>query len=148
MMSNKQQNPVLKRHLSVPLTQEEVLKAGEDLARRHADLGCLEDQLKSVKEDFKNRITQAETDINACSRLIRDKFEFRDVDTQETIDWHEGTSTTVRLDTGEIIESRKLMKSEMQARLDFEKTQQKEIEEEAAVAEGEVLDEDFPVEGE
>jgi len=78
-------------------------------------------------------MTQAETDVKKYGRLIRDKFEFKDVECEQTFDYEKDNVTTVRLDTEEVVESRGLRANERQQELDFT-----EAEEETTFTEDEV----------
>jgi hypothetical protein len=137
-------NPVYQRHLSCDLSDKELLDIGNKLGRRQADLAALEDQFKSVKEDFKNRITSAETDVKSLGRLLRDKFEFRDTNVQDSFDYVAEEVLTVRMDTGEIINRRDITAKEMQMQLDFQKKAEKGAAAETAEAEGDVNLEEAP----
>jgi len=113
--------------LRVELTEKDLLETGEKLGRRQADLGALEDSFKCVKEQFKNDITKAETDINKYGRLLRDKHEMKDVKVEQTFDYDNDLVTLVRMDTGEVVESRELNADELQTSMDFDSGEAEEV---------------------
>ena len=108
------------RNLKCALTQEEISDASEKMARRIADKDGLENEFDSVKQQFKDRIGAAELDVSNCARLVREKAEFRFVDCEEVKDFDAGRFSVIRLDTEEVIASRKLRMDERQGRLPLE----------------------------
>ena len=103
--------------LKVVLTDEEILKASKRWADRTEDLKRKEAELESLKNQYKGEISRIKSDIDVENNLVRDGFEFRDVEEEETIFYDLNLLYVVRLDTMEKIESRKLYKNEMQRSL-------------------------------
>jgi hypothetical protein len=106
-----------RRFLTCQLTEEEIRAAAEAMARYHDDKQELEEQITSIKAEFKAKIEQCEANIRAQKRLVRDKRETRPVDIEITSNFTDCTVTTTRLDTGEIIEDRKMTGDERQLRI-------------------------------
>lgn len=105
------------KNLKVALTKDEVLSAAESLARTLDELNSLEDDKKSLTDSFKAKITEAEARATQFKAKVRDKYEWRPVDCEETRDPTEGTVVVVRLDTNETIEDRKMTYDERQGQL-------------------------------
>ena len=105
------------RHLKCILTEQELKKAGVDMAQAYLDLESEEDGLKSAQAQFKARIAGHEATIGLCANKIQTGHEFRQVEC-ETRESGKNIET-VRIDTGEIVETRPMTKDEMQGRFDF-----------------------------
>jgi len=114
--------PEVKKHtftksLKVQLTNDEILSAAESLAKTLDELGSLEDDKKSLVESFKAKITEAEARTTQYKAKVRDKYEWRPVDCEETMDPAAGTVVVKRLDTDEVIEERSMTYEERQGQL-------------------------------
>lgn len=100
--------------LRVSLTDDELISAGDNLAREHGDLRAVNKELDSIKADYKAKVTAHESRIETLSIKIRDKFEMRGVDCVEVKDYDTKTLIITRTDSGEIIEQRMLRQDELQ----------------------------------
>ena len=107
--------------LKCSLTKEEVAIAANDLAKLLDDNEALEDQLKSIKTDFKAKIEKSLADINIKKRLVRDKHEYRNVNCVIVHNYTTLRITTTRKDTGVVTEDRDMTMSERQMTMDFDK---------------------------
>jgi hypothetical protein len=107
------------QHLRVELTDSEIREAADEMARRLADKQEAEKGFDDVKAQFKGRITSAETDVDRCARLIRDKSEFRQVLCEETRDYKTSRIVIVRTDTGDIVTDRRMRDDELQMELEL-----------------------------
>jgi uncharacterized protein (UPF0335 family) len=103
--------------LKVSLTEAEILEFADQLARAVDNVTRLEEEKKTLVDSYKAKITEAEAATQKLTNLVRNKYDFRPVDCEQTMDNNEGTSKTVRLDTGETIEDRKLTYEERQGKL-------------------------------
>jgi len=70
------------------------------------ELHDLEQQRKAAAETYKARITQAQATVQINSVLVRNGYEFRKTEVRRTLDYDRAWVTSVRLDTGEVVESR------------------------------------------
>jgi len=105
------------RTLKVLLTDQEVLDFADQLARAVDETNRLEEEKKSLSDSFKAKITESEAKIQKLTNYVRNRYDYRPVDCEQTMDNNEGTASTVRLDTGETIEERQLTYEERQGKL-------------------------------
>jgi len=102
------------RTLKCKLSDEDLLKTGTDLARSLDEIAELEDELESIKASFKGKLTALEAKATSLKNIVRDKCDYRKVDCEQVYDNALGFVTETRLDTGEIIEQRKMTAEERQ----------------------------------
>jgi hypothetical protein len=107
-----------KRLLKVDLTREELLQAGEGMAQAQKEVAVLESELDSVKKQYGAKVMEAEVRRDRAANLIRDKFEFRDVEIETRLDYTSGMVRVARVDTGEVIEARKMTEDEKQMEME------------------------------
>jgi hypothetical protein len=103
--------------LKCELTREEVEEAAAKLAQAIDARNGLEDQRKAAQEQFKASIAGKEADITKFTGLVRNKYEFRQVQCEERFEYDTGEVLKVRLDTGEIWNRRKMLPGELQQAL-------------------------------
>jgi len=96
------------RLLRVKLTDGELLEKGQELAEAYKDLRTHNDELDSIKKEYKGKISAAETQIESLSGILRERYESRKVDCVIVKDFQEGTIVVTRLDTDTVIENRKM----------------------------------------
>ena len=89
--------------LKCGLSDEEVMAAGDRMAQGLEDIERLEDRKKAVMDDIKARISGAAAQVAINRDLVRNRYEFRDVDCERVVDYKDKTVTTARMDTGEIV---------------------------------------------
>ena len=106
--------------LKVPLTQPEILEAGERCAKAVNDLQKVEAELASIKKQFASRVEEIEYEINRSSGLVRDKFEYRPVKCHRIFDYINKVVREVRLDTSEEVHSREMTMAETQMQIELE----------------------------
>ena len=107
------------RSLMVSLTENEIRSCATELARVTASQETLEDEKKAVTSGFKNRIDRCVADCRALAQKVTTRRELRDIDCE----WQpseSGKMLLARLDTGEIIDSRKMTEEEQQQALPLE----------------------------
>lgn len=102
----------------VSLTDKELLEHGTKLAELHQELATIENELDTIKSQFKSKIAAVETNIGREVCLVRDRFEYRNVTCERVIDYAAELVTETRLDTGEIINKRDLTEGERQMEID------------------------------
>lgn len=120
--------------LRVPLTDEEMLQMGRDLAAKQQDLKQLEDDKKSIAAEFAAKITGIEGQISITANKLRQGYENRSVRCLTVFDQPtSGKKTTYRLDTMEAIETRAMLDEEKQRVMQFmqEQADARQVKEEA-----------------
>ena len=105
---------VVTENLKIELTPEEILAASREMARAIDELHDMEQQRKAAVELYKAKIAQANATVQINSVLVRNGYEFRKTEVRRTLDYDQGTVTSCRLDTGEIIEARPMTPDEKQ----------------------------------
>ena len=110
-------------YLKVPLTDAELLELGQESAKGLSDINSFELQLQEVSKRLKYEIAQKEVVVAKCSELIRNKYDYRDVDCEWDFDYKKRMKNLTRLDTGEVIRNAKLTADELQEELAFDKEQ-------------------------
>ena len=99
-------------NLKCMLTEDEVKQAGEAMAKFVQDTARLEGDLKSIKASFKAKIEAAAAGIIDNSNKVRDKYEYRDVDCMQSMNFTVHTIKVTRADTKIVIENRKMTNKE------------------------------------
>ena len=108
-----------KKLLRVPLTNEELLQHGADLAEAQQELDEINDELKTIKADYKMRTTAIEARAAKLGNLVRQKYDLRQVEVEITLDFDEGIVTVVRLDNDEVAEQRPMDDDEKKRELNL-----------------------------
>ena len=110
---------VITQRLKCILTDEEVKKAAKELSACTDELKMLEEEKKSMSDNFKSKITACEAQQSLSSAFVRDEYEYRRVDCNKILDYKTKNVQVVRTDTGEVIEDRDMLADEMQKEMDF-----------------------------
>ncbi len=105
------------RYLKCILTDEEKHIIASELVQRMEERKRKEDELKSIQSQFKGELSRLDAEIDAKAGLVRDGYQFRDVTVLETKNFDTESFTLTRIDTGEVIEDRRLTPTEMQRNL-------------------------------
>lgn len=106
-----------KSKLRVFLTEDEKRVLAERMAEKQAELETLEDEKKAITKEYGSKIDLVTGEIRLASNTYRQGWELRDVECSEVWDYPRGTVYVKRLDTGEIIKSRRMSQDEMQGSL-------------------------------
>lgn len=114
------------RNLKIHLTHEELLEQGAILAAQTQEVAHLEAEMKSMRDSMKAGISKAQAAAGAASRLISDGYRYGMVKCEVVRNYTEGTYTASRLDTGEVIESRRLRDEEQQVKMQLDPVQAEE----------------------
>lgn len=102
------------------LTKEEKLDYGQAMADAQAERTALEGQLTSVKKEYQGKIDAATATAERLGGIIRSGYEFRTTDCEQVMNWSDKTVKVIRLDTGEVVSSRRMTEEEKQMPLDVE----------------------------
>jgi hypothetical protein len=105
------------RNLKCLLNREEVETRAARMADVESDLRQIEEHRKSVVADLNGRKKALDAELASLGRQVREHAEYRDVECTMEPDYGAGIMETIRLDTGERIDVRKLYDSEMQPEL-------------------------------
>jgi hypothetical protein len=109
-------NAKVTRSLMVGLSEDEVSTCAKELARVTAAQAELEDEKRAATSGFKNRIDRCVADCRALAQKVTTRRELRDIDCE----WQpskDGKMFLIRLDTAEIIDTRKMTEEEHQESL-------------------------------
>jgi hypothetical protein len=101
------------RTLDVPLTLEELATYSDELARKIGEIHQAEALKADMAREFKGRIDELELRVANLAKYVRSKAEPRQVDCEWSLDLKRATATLMRLDSGEIVESRTLSAGEL-----------------------------------
>ncbi len=125
------------QRLAVDLTSEELLDRGEQLSMLLRQIDASEQERKAEDKRRKRTIGGLESDANEVGEQIRTKQERRDVQCEARYHLDRCILELVRLDTGEIVETKTMGKWEVerrrQTRMDLE---QQAVEGDAQAAAG------------
>lgn len=105
--------------LPVRLTTDELLLRSDELAKTIRERDDAERAMKSAQATAKRKIDLLELDITRLAGVVRDRQENRPVEVREIKNWDRLTMDTIRLDTGEIVGSRSMSRSERNDELPF-----------------------------
>ena len=99
------------------LTDDEIRRYGIAQARANAEIATAEEELQSVKSQYKSRVDAATATRNDMAKRINNGYEFRQVDCVERWDYVSNDITVRRTDTYEVVSRRTMSRDEMQRKL-------------------------------
>lgn len=105
------------RNLYVTLTEAELRGYSDELARVTTQYFETEAEKKSVMASFKDKLDKMDLDTRVLSRVISTRREMRPVECEWTRDYEAQMTFLYRLDTGEMIDKRRLTEDELQEQL-------------------------------
>ena len=100
------------------LTESEIAKKGQELAKLCDDISQAEDDEATRSKSAKSAIKGLEANRNVLAGIVEAGEEYRPIQVSYDIEGSEVTES--RMDTGELIQKRPATKQEMQQRLSFE----------------------------
>jgi hypothetical protein len=100
----------------------EKAEMSSEMAQKVARLERTEDELKTVKAQFKSETEQLARDISTTAEKLNSGYEMRNIKCEVIRDYREGIVEYVRTDTGEIAKSRKMRDDERQMQIDDKKS--------------------------
>lgn len=115
--ATKTEKSTEKRYLKCFLTEEEKRELATDMAQAVCQRDSLENNMESIKAQIKAEVKKTEAIISGNAEKIRAGYEMREVECEVMIDRDKNSVTALRLDTGEIIEERRLTFAERQISL-------------------------------
>ncbi len=109
-----------KQSLRVQLTREQVAERADRAAQVLQSRDEKEDEMKAAQKHAKSIIEQLEAELRTLSHEVRTRSIYTPVPCTRTHDYAEGIVYTVREDTSEIIDTRRMTEEEAQRELPFE----------------------------
>lgn len=106
-----------KENLQYTFTREELLVIGKDLGEKQIQLRQLDDDRKKAADEWKSRISTAESQISSMSSKVTSGYEYRDIDCEVVINEPPGKKTCRRLDSMAVVWVRELSAEEKQRTL-------------------------------
>jgi hypothetical protein len=91
------------KYLQCTLTEEELKKYSQNLARVAQEKNEIEGRKKQAMSDFNAQIASKEADITTFATKVNNGWEYRDVECEWLYDWDAGTKTLYRKDTDECL---------------------------------------------
>jgi hypothetical protein len=107
----------LPRLLKVTLTDEEHRHKGELLARAIKQLRTSENETKAIAAFWRDVVASDRLKVEELSNQVADRFEMRDVECEEVIDYEAGKVFWFRTDTGDKLSERDIEDSDRQTDL-------------------------------
>lgn len=107
------------RDLPVPLTDQERLQLGQDMAAAQSKAEQAERDKKAADEAFKGQIEASYADVSDVAQKLRFGKVNRMVSCQHVLDYRLGRIRVVRMDDGAEIESRSMTSQERQMGMSF-----------------------------
>ena len=92
---------------------------GQESAKGISDINALELQLQEVTKRLKYEIAQKDVVVAKCSELVRNKYDYRDVECRWDFDYKKRVKSLIRLDTGVIVRSANMTAEDLQDELKF-----------------------------
>lgn len=90
---------------------------GSEMAQASIESDGLEEELKSVKAQYKANVEQAQLTRNVAARKIKDGYEMRRLECKMEYDYVARTKTVFHPQSGEVVQVLKLSADECQAKL-------------------------------
>ena len=106
--------------LPVPITDAEYKEIGLKMGAANQEIIQAENELKSVKSQYKSRIDSAKTRRDEYASIINAGHQQRQTECHLVKNFIENTITLIRLDTGEVVRTRTMTAAEKQRSMDFE----------------------------
>lgn len=105
---------IFQKPVREPLTQSELVEKAIECAKAYEDLSDLEESLADAKLDYKRRRAVLNEEIRTLHYDIATGREWRSIDCRLRLRFAEGVVDTVRVDSGEVVESRPMNEKDRQ----------------------------------
>jgi len=103
------------KHYFTPEEKEEIAVEMSSTSRRQDEL---EREKKAVMSSYKDKIDNVILENRIAAQKYHDGYEYRNVECEVVRDYEMEEVRYVRTDTGEVVEARRMEKSELQMRLE------------------------------
>lgn len=107
------------REMPVPLTEQERLAIGEELAQAQNEAELMEGKKKSLVEEYNGSITDFYNKVSELARRLRHGKTMKPVQCRTTKDYRLGWIKTIRMDDHTEVLSRPMTNDERQTGLSF-----------------------------
>lgn len=104
----------LTRYLPIILTNEEYDDFTQELAAKEIEKDNLENELKTVRTDYKHRLEQIGSRIKELSTIVQSRKRYDNLPCTKINNWKLGSYSIIRDDTGEVVEKGEIPASERQ----------------------------------
>jgi hypothetical protein len=91
------------KYLQCTLTEEELKKYSQNLARVAQEKNEIEGRKKQAMSDFNAQIASKEADITTFASKVNNGWEYRNIDCEWNYDWDNETKCLYRKDTEECL---------------------------------------------
>jgi hypothetical protein len=108
----------IRKNLTVDLDENEVALCAKELARITTQQAELEEEKKAVTSGYKEKLDRCIMDARVLARKISTRKDLREVECAWRYDYQAMVAELYRLDTYELVESRRLTQDEVQMKLD------------------------------
>jgi peptidoglycan hydrolase CwlO-like protein len=105
-------------YLKCEFTQKEVEIFADDLSRKIGELDLKKMSKKDVVKSIDAEIAKTEVEISSLATKVKDRYEFRMVPVEKTIDYDKKEKRFMRTDTKETYKNIPLSDSELQLTLE------------------------------
>lgn len=102
-----------------PLTEDELKQYANELAVKIGEKSQHEDELKSFRSQMKANIDETDAKINRFSEVIRNKYEYRNIECEIEVDPKQKIKSYYDIETGELISTRKMNPDDFQEDLEL-----------------------------
>jgi len=100
--------------LKYTFSEDEITELSKEMAKNTILAKQLEERKKSIDSDLKGQIDKAKLESNISAKHIQEGHEYRNIDCMKDLNFDKGITTISRIDTGEIVTTRKMNDGEKQ----------------------------------
>ena len=111
---NPVNNTIVQRNVPVPLTRDDKITYGKQLADLWQNYHDIEGEKKTANAEFKERLDELEGRIAYMARVLANGEEWRAVDCTWQYDFASNAKMLVRMDTGAVIDTQAISAEERQ----------------------------------
>jgi hypothetical protein len=104
-------------YLKYHFSEEEMKNLALDMAQATNKANAVEEKKKAANAGFKDELESHQLIARTAARKIEQGYEMKDIKCRKFTDYKKDLVTITRLDTGEVVEERKIKDSERQMSL-------------------------------
>jgi hypothetical protein len=106
---------IFDRDLPVTMDDDQRNSAALEMVKMYNSLTDLETQKKQVYQAWRDRIKDAKGRVSHAAEMLQKGLRSESVRVEESYDEEAGEATLIRLDTGEVVETRPMTADEIEA---------------------------------
>jgi hypothetical protein len=110
-------NDIVSEFCKYVFDEDEKREFATDMARKVAELNKAENDLKAVKSDYKSQIDGLTASVQNAATKLNNGYEMRNMDCEKQPCWESHEWQMVRVDTGEIVKTRKMSSEDLQMKV-------------------------------